>query len=117
MLATPALPNMPATLVALVTLVLPNMLATLVVLVTLALPNMLAILVRPATLVLPKHAIPAALVTRVAHAIQMLIPGLAIHAAHATRVTLARLKASKTCLLYTSPSPRDATLSRMPSSA
>ena len=26
-------------------------------------------------------------------------------------------KASKSCLLYTSPSPRDATLSRMPSSA
>ena len=28
-----------------------------------------------------------------------------------------RLEASGTCLLYTSPSPRDATLSRMPSSA
>ena len=27
------------------------------------------------------------------------------------------LTTSKTCLLYTSPSPRDATLSRMPSSA
>ena len=27
------------------------------------------------------------------------------------------LKHSKNCLLYTSPSPRDATLSRMPSSA
>ena len=27
------------------------------------------------------------------------------------------LKHNKTCLLYTSPSPRDATLSRMPSSA
>ena len=27
------------------------------------------------------------------------------------------LKAAKVCLLYTSPSPRDATLSRMPSSA
>ena len=26
-------------------------------------------------------------------------------------------KAGETCLLYTSPSPRDATLSRMPSSA
>ena len=29
----------------------------------------------------------------------------------------AKDKASQTCLLYTSPSPRDATLSRMPSSA
>ena len=29
----------------------------------------------------------------------------------------ARKLAQKTCLLYTSPSPRDATLSRMPSSA
>ena len=27
------------------------------------------------------------------------------------------LQSMKTCLLYTSPSPRDATLSRMPSSA
>ena len=27
------------------------------------------------------------------------------------------VKLTKTCLLYTSPSPRDATLSRMPSSA
>ena len=31
--------------------------------------------------------------------------------------TLERVKASIFCLLYTSPSPRDATLSRMPSSA
>ena len=31
--------------------------------------------------------------------------------------TLARFVAHKLCLLYTSPSPRDATLSRMPSSA
>ena len=30
---------------------------------------------------------------------------------------MARLAASNVCLLYTSPSPRDATLSRMPSSA
>ena len=30
---------------------------------------------------------------------------------------LAQLGAPKCCLLYTSPSPRDATLSRMPSSA
>ena len=29
----------------------------------------------------------------------------------------AKLNMSKICLLYTSPSPRDATLSRMPSSA
>ena len=29
----------------------------------------------------------------------------------------AQLEQSKICLLYTSPSPRDATLSRMPSSA
>ena len=28
-----------------------------------------------------------------------------------------KLDITKTCLLYTSPSPRDATLSRMPSSA
>ena len=28
-----------------------------------------------------------------------------------------RLKSLRSCLLYTSPSPRDATLSRMPSSA
>ena len=31
--------------------------------------------------------------------------------------SLVNLKNSNTCLLYTSPSPRDATLSRMPSSA
>ena len=41
-------------------------------------------------------------------------------AAFATAGTLAELKEARlahTCLLYTSPSPRDATLSRMPSSA
>ena len=32
-------------------------------------------------------------------------------------IQLASLFSVKTCLLYTSPSPRDATLSRMPSSA
>ena len=32
-------------------------------------------------------------------------------------VFLARISKGRTCLLYTSPSPRDATLSRMPSSA
>ena len=31
--------------------------------------------------------------------------------------TFTRLKLANPCLLYTSPSPRDATLSRMPSSA
>ena len=45
------------------------------------------------------------------------LPGLGhstpIVTADAVYVTLAR----ETCLLYTSPSPRDATLSRMPSSA
>ena len=30
---------------------------------------------------------------------------------------IVRLEIVRTCLLYTSPSPRDATLSRMPSSA
>ena len=35
---------------------------------------------------------------------------------YARKVILAG-RSSKTCLLYTSPSPRDATLSRMPSSA
>ena len=34
-----------------------------------------------------------------------------------TRDTIARLSACITCLLYTSPSPRDGLLSRMPSSA
>ena len=34
-----------------------------------------------------------------------------------TACDLYRAKAYKVCLLYTSPSPRDATLSRMPSSA
>ena len=33
------------------------------------------------------------------------------------RLHLDRKKGGKVCLLYTSPSPRDATLSRMPSSA
>ena len=33
------------------------------------------------------------------------------------RFAQSKLKGSDTCLLYTSPSPRDATLSRMPSSA
>ena len=33
------------------------------------------------------------------------------------RITDLSVKKSNTCLLYTSPSPRDATLSRMPSSA
>ena len=33
------------------------------------------------------------------------------------RMRKKELKATKSCLLYTSPSPRDATLSRMPSSA
>ena len=35
----------------------------------------------------------------------------------ATQIGLDILKQGGTCLLYTSPSPRDATLSRMPSSA
>ena len=35
----------------------------------------------------------------------------------ATDVTADHIKIYKACLLYTSPSPRDATLSRMPSSA
>ena len=33
------------------------------------------------------------------------------------QIVYAALKGSMDCLLYTSPSPRDATLSRMPSSA
>ena len=33
------------------------------------------------------------------------------------RVSVPSMEAAKACLLYTSPSPRDATLSRMPSSA
>ena len=33
------------------------------------------------------------------------------------KATQGHFKKSKSCLLYTSPSPRDATLSRMPSSA
>ena len=33
------------------------------------------------------------------------------------RIGLARIERHNLCLLYTSPSPRDATLSRMPSSA
>ena len=32
-------------------------------------------------------------------------------------LSIVDIKLDKTCLLYTSPSPRDATLSRMPSSA
>ena len=38
-------------------------------------------------------------------------------AVEAGDIETARTKAQQTCLLYTSPSPRDATLSRMPSSA
>ena len=38
-------------------------------------------------------------------------------ARHAAAVVAALLGAVSICLLYTSPSPRDATLSRMPSSA
>ena len=36
---------------------------------------------------------------------------------HAYALAFAELVSFKSCLLYTSPSPRDATLSRMPSSA
>ena len=40
------------------------------------------------------------------------------HAAEIAEITTAEAPTwSNTCLLYTSPSPRDATLSRMPSSA
>mgnify|MGYP003310762969 CR=1 FL=1 len=39
--------------------------------------------------------------------------GLEVH----TTTTVEEVTESVTCLLYTSPSPRDATLSRMPSSA
>ena len=40
-----------------------------------------------------------------------------ILASHDVDVTLHSSDLTKSCLLYTSPSPRDATLSRMPSSA
>ena len=33
------------------------------------------------------------------------------------QINIEHIKSLNTCLLYTSPSPRDATLSRMPSSA
>ena len=43
--------------------------------------------------------------------------GSAVFAASAVGVTIWSGTPSSICLLYTSPSPRDATLSRMPSSA
>ena len=48
------------------------------------------------------------------------VAGIALHPTNENIVYLAvgeNCNSSKTCLLYTSPSPRDATLSRMPSSA
>ena len=39
------------------------------------------------------------------------------HSAFAARIYRSRIAWGRVCLLYTSPSPRDATLSRMPSSA
>ena len=36
---------------------------------------------------------------------------------HSGKISFTPVKSVGTCLLYTSPSPRDATLSRMPSSA
>ena len=46
-----------------------------------------------------------------------LTQSLAVEWAPKVRVTAVTAGMVKTCLLYTSPSPRDATLSRMPSSA
>ena len=40
-----------------------------------------------------------------------------VNSVHAVRRVSFDLIKGETCLLYTSPSPRDATLSRMPSSA
>ena len=45
------------------------------------------------------------------------VSGIALGGTDAGNYTLVNSTASTTCLLYTSPSPRDATLSRMPSSA
>ena len=45
---------------------------------------------------------------------KMIDPSLVVEA---MEESLARAAKSRYCLLYTSPSPRDATLSRMPSSA
>ena len=42
---------------------------------------------------------------------------LSVFPANKAKETLEGIKANKACLLYTSPSPRDRSLSRMPSSA
>ena len=63
-------------------------------------------------------------VTKIVHEVTKHIPGenLGIHAHNDTENAVANSLAAvqagvRHCLLYTSPSPRDATLSRMPSSA
>ena len=48
---------------------------------------------------------------------EILQPTFEINPNHEIISSLNSLKTSNPCLLYTSPSPRDATLSRMPSSA
>ena len=45
------------------------------------------------------------------------VRGYDIDVASTTFIDVPKPRTTKTCLLYTSPSPRDATLSRMPSSA
>ena len=47
----------------------------------------------------------------------MIIRELTTHLSVADQLTLDDLETVKDCLLYTSPSPRDRTRSRMPSSA
>ena len=49
--------------------------------------------------------------------IQRVPYGLAVHDHEEEEAVLEVIKNHKTCLLYTSPSPRDGLLSRMPSSA
>ena len=48
------------------------------------------------------------------------LPNMGVKKSEVVKAVIVRTKATlrrNTCLLYTSPSPRDATLSRMPSSA
>ena len=52
-----------------------------------------------------------------AHGVAMADVTQIIHGTTLATNALIERRGAKTCLLYTSPSPRDATLSRMPSSA
>ena len=65
-----------------------------------------------AKLLLPEHLIGLS-----AHDFQQAIASKEVWLTRSSRDSEAETLPSRCCLLYTSPSPRDATLSRMPSSA